>query len=98
MRRELMTLRGVSSTTLAQAAAAAETTHIPVDARAGYCGAIAYFAVLRYPGVDLDRTSVVTSSRLRSSITSAECGYPIALGEAVALFRLLALSGVNSPN
>jgi hypothetical protein len=32
--------------------AAAETTRIPVDARAGHHGAIAYFAVLCYPGID----------------------------------------------
>lgn len=32
---------------------AAETTRLPVDARAGHYGAIAYFAVLCYPDIDL---------------------------------------------
>lgn len=48
---------------------AAETTHIPVDARAGHYGAIAYFAVLCYPGID------PRSHRRRNQLTTALLEY-----------------------
>lgn len=48
---------------------AAETTHVPVDARAGHYGAIAYFAVLCYPGID------PRSHRRRNQFTTALLEY-----------------------
>lgn len=48
---------------------AAETTRIPVDARAGHYGAIAYFAVLCYPGID------PRSHQLRNQFTTGLLEY-----------------------
>lgn len=47
----------------------AETTRIPVDARAGHYGTIAYFAVLCYPGID------PRSHRRRNQLTNALLEY-----------------------
>jgi hypothetical protein len=51
------------------AAEAAETTRIPVDAQAGHYGAVAYFAVLCYPGTD------PRSHQLRNQFTTGLLEY-----------------------
>jgi hypothetical protein len=57
------------TTIVTNAAEPAETTRIPVDPRAGHYGAIAYFAVLCYPGID------PRSHQRRNQLTTALLEY-----------------------
>lgn len=69
---------------------AAETTRVPVDALAGHYGAIAYFAVLCFPGID------VRSHRRRNQFTVALLDYIRGIIKARSGFRRVSRARAES--